>query len=289
MKKQVFALTFCLFLIGPMSSFAAPQINEFSSGTSDDWIEIYNPDDSQIDLSLYRIRDLTSNNKLDLSGTIAGKGFASFDWSNKLNNGGDLIKLVLISDESTVDQVNYGDQGGIVAPSTNQSGGREVDGSSNWVLFTASSKGSTNNSGPVFTLPSPTPTKTPSPTKSPTPTKTPTAAKSSSSTVSSSKTPTPKPVSSNVGSNSNVNPSSNRSGSAKISQNFKIASNFASIRNVSPVPSEKSNKVAVLGTKKNNFSPLIVLGGIILLLSGGFLFVRSYIRFEDIYEKIFNK
>jgi len=187
MRRQVFAFiaAFSMFLFVSNTSFASPLINEFSSSSSSDWVEIYNPDPESIDLSIYRIRDLTATNKKDLSGNLDPGGFATFDWSNKLNNAGDLIKLVLISDESVVDETSYGDQGGISAPQSNQTGGRKQDGNSEWILFITSSKGSSNNSSEVYVPPTPTntpqltPTKTPKPTKTPTPVKTKTVKTSS--------------------------------------------------------------------------------------------------------------
>lgn len=163
MKKQLIA--FCLilvcFLVSVKTVFGAPLINEFYSPSSDDWIEIYNPDPETIDLGAFRIRDSTENNKLDLSGNIPPLGFAVFEWSNKLNNSGDIIKLILISDNSSIDQITYGNQGGLIAPDVSQSAGRSSDGASNWTIFTAPSKNSSNNSSPAFVPPSPTPTKHP--------------------------------------------------------------------------------------------------------------------------------
>lgn len=291
MKKQVFALfAFCvLFTLATFPAFASPMINEFSSADSSDWIEIYNSGTDTVDLSLYRIKDLTANNKLDLSGSLTPSGFAAFDWSNKLNNGGDLIKLVLISDESIVDQISYGNQGGIAAPSSSQTGGRQTDGDSNWAILTTASKGSSNNSSSVFTPPSPTPTKTPTPTKSPIPTKIPTEKPVSPAKTTPSKTPTPGKieVSSSV---KNSNPSQGNNKSVKIANDFGIASDFARVKNVSQTPEKKIEKVAVLGANKQNFSVFIILGGLVCLIAAGLVARRSIKEFAlKIYEEIFNK
>src|SRR3989344_8980048 len=115
---------FLLFFLGvPKPVSAELVINEFVSdtegtSTDPDWVEIYNNGSDDADLSLYRLRDGTDTNKLDLSGMISSQGFASFDWSNRLNKTGDAISLVKISDSSLVDKVSYGDQGNNVsAPS----------------------------------------------------------------------------------------------------------------------------------------------------------------------------
>ena len=180
MKKQFIALIFCLlvFIFTVSPSFASPVINEFSSNTSPDWVEIYNPDQEAVDLSMFRIRDLTASNKLDLSGNLDPGSFLVFEWSNKLNNGGDLIKLVLISDESIIDETKYGDEGGLSAPLSTQTGGRKEDGGDEWVLFRSSSKGASNNSSDVYVPPTPTNTPIPTPTNPPKPIKTPTPIKS---------------------------------------------------------------------------------------------------------------
>jgi hypothetical protein len=154
MKKQIFALGLFLFWFFALveTALGAPVINELSSSGSQDWIEIYNPSSDSIDLGIYRLRDSSETNKLDLSGVLDPLSFAVFDWSNKLNNGGDLLKLTLISDSSVVDQVSYGDQGGFMAPEASQSLGRSPDGGSSWVIFTNQSKSSSNNSSSVFAV-----------------------------------------------------------------------------------------------------------------------------------------
>lgn len=178
-------LIFAFLIAKPI--YADLFINEFSSSTSDDdWIEIYNSGPESIDLGDYRLRDDTATNKLDLGDMLAPQGFKVFQWSNKLNNSGDIIKLILKNDENNItDQVAYGDKGNDVsAPSGNQSAGRQSNGSAQWIMFASPSRESSNsNSSPAPTptsTPQPTPTKAPTP-KNPTPTKIPTPAKSSAS------------------------------------------------------------------------------------------------------------
>lgn len=177
----IYLIFFCFF---SEQVSAALYINEFSSSTSDsDWIEIYNSDGSDIDLSNYIVRDSSASNKLELSGNISPNGFAVFDWSDRLNNGGDTISLRLKDDENNIiDQITYGEGGSIIAPSGGQSGGRNQDGQNTWVIFQSDSKGSSNNSSSVYNTPTPTPTNTPTPQPTHTPTPAPT------------NTPTPKPT-----------------------------------------------------------------------------------------------
>ncbi len=197
----VSTLTFVAF---PASVSASMYINEFASDTSgntgdEDWAEIYNSGPDTVDLSLYRLRDSTPTNKKDLSGSLPAGGFAAFDWTDRLNKTGDTIKLLLIADETTpVDQVAYGDNSGSVisAPSAGQSGGRQSDGNSTWVLFSTTSKEHSNNSSiPAPTSPPATPT-TVTPTPAPaTPTSVPPTSTPTSKPTS---TPTPKPTTSNA-------------------------------------------------------------------------------------------
>ncbi len=280
MKKQIFIICFVISLLSPSYSFASPQINEFYSSTSDDWVEIYNPDPDPVDMSIYKIKDSTDNNKLDLSGVVSPQGFMVFEWANKLNNGGDIIKLVQISDNSVVDQVTYGNQGGLIEPGINQSAGRISDGASSWTIFSTASKNSSNNSSPTFTPPTPTPSKTPTPTKTP-PTPKPTVNTSTKS---------PAPIKSStaisVVSKSSTKASSNLVNSDKIAQTFR-KDTFVGIRNLTETP-KISNKTEVLGATSKKFPLLIVLGGL-LLFTGVLLFSLRYISVEEIYEKIFNK
>lgn len=197
----VIAIVLVLLISG--SAEAALFINEFSSSTTDsDWVEIYNSDSETIDLANYVLRDSSQTNKIILSGTISSNGFATFDWDDSLNNGGDTIYLKLKSDENNiVDQITYGSSSTAPLPSSGQSGGRNPDGSGNWVLFSQMSKGESNNSSTVFqtpTPPPPTPTNnppTPTPTNAPTPTKTPTpTVVATANTPIPTKKPTPTPT-----------------------------------------------------------------------------------------------
>ncbi len=176
-------------IVSTRSAFAALSINEFVSSTEgttadSDWVEIYNSGPDNVDLSLYRLKDGSTNNK-DLGGTLQSGSFTAFDWSNRLDNSGDVIKLILKADETTfVDQVGYGDAGSnVVAPGAGQSAGRSVDGGGNWIIFSTASKGASN----VLSVAAP----TPAPTQAPTPTNTPTPTLTTQPTQTPTNTPTP--------------------------------------------------------------------------------------------------
>ncbi len=155
-------------------------INEFSSNSSDEWIELYNTSSSPIDLTGWQLSD-ASNPPEPLSGTIAANGFFVFDkpgggWLN--NSGGDTITLKDAA-SSVQDSITYGQSGSPVGtPDADKSAGRTPNGSSVWTNNLTWTKLANN--------PSPTPTPTPTPTSAPDPTATPTPGPTA--------TPTPPPV-----------------------------------------------------------------------------------------------
>ncbi|OGH08251.1 MAG: hypothetical protein A2171_02165 [Candidatus Levybacteria bacterium RBG_13_35_9] len=279
MKARIILIAFFLFGIFSwrvLPAFASLYINELSSGTSDsDWVEIYNSDSAPVDLSLYILRDGTDTNKIDLSGNIEANGFAVFDWSNKLNNSGDTIRLILNSDSSTIDTVSYGDSGGIIAPQDTQTAGRTPDGSSGIFLLSSSTKGSSNNSSSIVPTATQTPTEAPTPTKTPTPTKSPTPTPTIKPTSTSvpTKTPTPKPTITN--SISTPTPlSENRNNSVSVLG--------SSAQNQIPTLSEEKKEVKVESVNSGNIiaKVFIILGLIFLILCGIVIFL-SYKKSKD--------
>ncbi|MBI2329832.1 hypothetical protein HYU94_00375, partial [Candidatus Daviesbacteria bacterium] len=166
MKTKLLILTILLLLTAKTVSAATIKINEFyaagSTTSNPDWVEIYY---SGVDITLYQLKDAAGNTK-NLSGGSYNGNFATVDWSNRLNNDGDTIKLALIiTPDSPIDQVTYGGSGDISVPNSQQSAGRSTDGTGGWVLFSIPTKGYTNNTS----LPTPTPTITPTPSPTPTP------------------------------------------------------------------------------------------------------------------------
>lgn len=82
-------------------------ISNFSSNTTNDWVEVVNPTESEINFSEYFLTDVAGN-KIEKDILIPAKGNCVFDWSNKLNNGGDTIFLQK-KDTTQVDCVKYKD------------------------------------------------------------------------------------------------------------------------------------------------------------------------------------
>lgn len=264
LKKLCPILFLFLFFIFPNKAFANLYINEFSSGTSDgDWVEIYNSDSNSLSLSDYIIRDSTSSNKIVLTGEIIGYGFAVFNWSNKLNNDGDTIRLLLKSDESSVDQVIYGKDGSIVAPKDTQTVGRIPDGSPSLLNLSISSKGSSNNSASSVPIDTPTPTITPTPIRTPTPTKIPTSKPIPTSKL----TPTPTKIPTAVA-RTEISPSRHI---ALIDENVEVSTTSptsilgASTQSATPTSAkEKEKDIKILGDTSSKIPIIFAIAGIFL-------------------------
>ncbi len=166
-----FLIAPAIFLFSSKTVLARVVINEFNSYGSSDWVEIYRTETEN--LSLYYLED-DAGNKKQLSWDDCNGEFCTVDWSNILNNSGDVIKLFLAGYPLPGDQVVYGNiEGSIVnTPGEGQSAGRITDGASSWTIFSTPTKGGTNNTAspaPTNTpIPAPTPTLTPTPTTTPT-------------------------------------------------------------------------------------------------------------------------
>jgi len=163
----------------PQKIFAQVVINEFSSGTTSDWVELYNTGSQSIDLSTYILTDSGTNTK-NLQGTLNGGSFISFSFSNWLNNStADAVKL--FNNSALIDSIYYGSENQVCFAESNNSIGRYPDGNNTIDRFLSPTRDLSNNSVTLYPCPtptptflptpSPTPTLTPSPTPTPTPTK----------------------------------------------------------------------------------------------------------------------
>jgi len=197
-------LALAFFLLQTTFVYADLVINEFSSGSSSDWVELYlSPSATEsADLSLYQLEDSGSGGSKELLGLIAPGEFNVTSWSNRLNNGGDTVKLVKISDGSIIDQISYGENGQICAPSAEQSIGRSSDGAGSFVRFASQTQGNSNTAQQTACpspspSPEPTPGATPESDPEPSPELSPEPSPTPSSATTTTKT-SPKPPSNNA-------------------------------------------------------------------------------------------
>lgn len=130
------------------------------TGSREDWFEIYNPNDYQIDLAGYYISDnAASPTKFQVpsganSPKIPAHGFIIM-WASShpergsthttfgLSNGGE--DLVIYSPaQEFIDGISFGQQ------TANVSFGRQQDGGNSWVYFSTTTPGATNASGVIL-------------------------------------------------------------------------------------------------------------------------------------------
>lgn len=172
------------------------------SETTNEWIELYNPTESSIDISNWTINDNTTTRTIPSTSAIPGKGIVlispnSSTWDywtidsgvtkivmsigNGLSNTGD--KLILKdSSGTTIDSTSYGGNIDIWNPAADDvaeghslernPGGTDTDSAGDFIDQETPTPGKTiAKASPASPTPTPTPTPTPSPAaKSPSPT-----------------------------------------------------------------------------------------------------------------------
>jgi Lamin Tail Domain len=181
-------------------------INEFFPGpntTSNEWVELFNPNPFDVPLTGWKIDDDTIGGTQIVvpAGTVLQSNtLLVFSRSGNILNSSDAVQL-LDGNDTIVDSYTY-----VSAPAT-QSYARIPDGSANWQLVTPS-QGSWNAGAPPTPLPTYTPTPTDTPTNTPTntptatntatPTNTPTATNTTAPTNTPTDTPTATPYPSSI-------------------------------------------------------------------------------------------
>jgi hypothetical protein len=168
-------------------------INEFSSSTSSDWVELYAYED--IDISGWILDDdgTETNMAVIPESVVIGPSSNAYyvvEVSNRLNVSGDIIKLLKEDSNTLIDEVSYGNKGGVCVPSELGSIARIPDANPHLYRLLNHTKGQSN--GDLVTDPCPTPT--PEPTATFTSTPKPTATPKPAATLIPTKTPTTKPT-----------------------------------------------------------------------------------------------
>lgn len=243
--------------------------------SSPDWIELYAYDDT--DISGWYLDDFNTSTKLFTfpTGAVIGPSsnpFKTENVSDRLNNTGDTIGLYK-SDGTKVEEISYGDKGGVCLPtSSNGSVGKTSDGGNYMERYSVSTYDASNSGGTLDPCPSPTPTSAPTNTPTPTsvPTNTPTPTYSPTSTPKPTPTPTKKPTPTKVIDNTAQNEL--LQAQADVS-NFRYSSDEAKLGAEDVLGASKEE-----GTQKESISPfayvLFALGAIFIGVSI-FFFVKN--------------
>ncbi len=124
-------------------------INEFlpdpNTLYTEEWIELYNPLDVDVDISGYVIDDLIGGGTIPYTiptGTvIPAHGYLLFYRSTTnlaLNNAGDDVNFINPDGVTVIDSYTYG------SSSDDVSYGREIDGGSTWTTFATPTPGASN-------------------------------------------------------------------------------------------------------------------------------------------------
>jgi len=238
-------------------------INEFlpNPASGNDWVELYNPTSSSVDIGNWYLRDEANSHIADfsISTSIATGSHLAIDVGSRLNKDNDTVTLYNNVNE-TIDSRAYSQN-----PGDNISIGRYSDGNV-WSNLQNPTKGSSNSSGnPVPTsTPIPAPTATPAPISTSSPTQTPSSTPTTKPTIVPSSTPTAKPSIVLIDAVSQDSTSDNGD-----FPEIDLAINDA----MNPSP---TNQPEVLGadsakTSKPSLPLILIITGTILTLAGGLL------------------
>lgn len=196
---QPICILFLIFFSSLKPAFGQVVINEFSSNSDTEWVEIYNTSDQQINLSDWKIIDGNSNENDDLilNNCIISHGFRKFDHSKGwLNDSGSETITLKNSNNEQIDSIVYGTNGIINTPPAAKSASRNPDGGLSWIILDNPTPQNNDCSIPTLTsTPMPTfnPTNTSIPTSTPIPTNTPTPINTLIPTITKNPTSTPTP------------------------------------------------------------------------------------------------
>jgi len=271
MKAIIVLIAFLFFLHFAEPAFAAGLvINEFSSASNPEWVEIYNSDEQTYSLQgvvlFFDGTSITQKVSFCDNDEVSAKSYKLITRpvnSFWLSNNGDT--LILKKEDDIIDSISYGSGQSLGAPTSAQSISRIPDGGSlilnnspspqgneaSFVCPTPTPVPSTPTPVPPTNTPiPPTPTRTltPTPTKIPTPTNTPTSKLSASPT------------------------------SAKILPTSILGESTESGPTVSPTDAMNKKNVLISNKSKNpdnNFQKVLILLGIVFVAACVILTIRE--------------
>lgn len=259
LKYLIFVFVFLFIFASKVS--AQVVINEFSSNTSSDWVELYSPVEK--DISGWILDD--EDTKTDMftipqQTIISAGGFYVANVSDRLNKAGDTIYLY-DSGRNEVNKISYGGTGQVCTPSDNGSIAIIPDGGNTYDRLLTSTKGLTN--GQSFTDPCPTPS--PEPTNTPTPTPTPTH--TSTATLN----PTSTPI-------KTLTPTPTKTPTLKPTAPPTSEELVLGVQNATSTPEASPQEEAETGKKFPIFPVILIVTGFLCIAGAVFFFVKNNVK-----------
>ncbi|MEK7534769.1 MAG: lamin tail domain-containing protein [Patescibacteria group bacterium] len=135
--KEITHLTH--FIVGDPDNYKHPVINEYFSGGSKEWVEVYNPTDQEFNITAWSIDDDKPGKPFIFpdKSAVPAKGFLAVDITVVLKDKGDTVNLI-DNKAQVVDAHTYSDD------PDKSSIGRSIDGGPIWITFVNPTKGVSN-------------------------------------------------------------------------------------------------------------------------------------------------
>jgi len=139
-------LFFVFFFLSASTTSAQVVINEFSSSDSNDWVELYALEKTDISGWILDDEGTKTNIRVIPANTIIDTDIKTIylidsDFvKDRLNNSGDIITLYKSDGMTIVDQISYGNKGGVCSPNMGESAGRYPDSNATIERFKSPTK-----------------------------------------------------------------------------------------------------------------------------------------------------
>jgi len=267
-------------------------INEFSPASNPngygDWIELYVYEDTNLsDYYLTHIKtdgtegNITIPEPYNYGPNSENGKYKVISVGNFLGNTGDRIRLYRRGNPNPIDDISYGDQGGVCVPSQTGSVARIPDGGNTIDRLAVHTQGATN--GELVTDPCPTPTPIPTSTPTSTPTPKPTNSPTATTTSKPTSTPTVKntsatttPISKNLSNTPTDLPKEElvSSGKTEDQRNFNEVLGIQEASSFSPTPT------VFLQERKRNNNKIPLFSGVLIVLGISFMVLSLYPIFK---------